>query len=116
MHVPYEARLISLLRLQFCRGQKRALSLSEGRRGTFIRSPREFLSLSVACCSQNAGQWALRPRNNWRIAAHNNWEEIVMRAKAAIGYHGVISAIPPSDLPTLSVVGEGEVTISIKHL
>ncbi len=43
------------------------------------------------------------------------WEAIVIRAKAGIGYHGVASLIPPFDLPTLSVVGEGEVTISIKH-
>ncbi len=38
-----------------------------------------------------------------------------MHAKVGIGYHGVASLIPPSDLPTLSVVGKGEVTISIKH-
>jgi hypothetical protein len=38
-----------------------------------------------------------------------------MRAKASTGYHGVASLIPPSDLPTLSIVGEGEVTISIEH-
>jgi hypothetical protein len=38
-----------------------------------------------------------------------------MRAKMGIGNYGVVSSIPPSDLPTLSVVGEGEVTISIKH-
>ncbi len=43
------------------------------------------------------------------------WEAIVVRAKADIGYQGVTSLIPPSDLPTLSVVGEGEVTTSIKH-
>ncbi len=43
------------------------------------------------------------------------WEAIVVHAKAGIGYHGVASSIPPSDLPTLSVVGEGEVTISIKQ-
>jgi hypothetical protein len=42
------------------------------------------------------------------------WEAIVVHAKA-IGYHVVTSLIPPSDLPTLSVVGEGEATISIKH-
>ncbi len=42
-------------------------------------------------------------------------QAIVVGAKAGIGYHGVASLIPPSDLPTLSVVGEGEVTISIKH-
>ncbi len=44
-----------------------------------------------------------------------SWEAIAMRAKAGIGYHGVASLIPPSDLPTLSVVGKGEVTISIKN-
>ncbi len=38
-----------------------------------------------------------------------------MHAKAGIGYHGVASSIPPSNLPTMSVVGEGEVTIFIKH-
>ncbi len=38
-----------------------------------------------------------------------------MRAKAGISYHGVESSIPPSDLPTMSVVSEGGVTISIKH-
>ncbi len=43
------------------------------------------------------------------------WEGIVVHAKVGIGYHGVISLIPPFDLPTLSVVGEGEVAISIKH-
>jgi hypothetical protein len=42
------------------------------------------------------------------------WEVIVVRAKVGISYHGVASLIPPSDLPTLSVVGKGEVTI-IKH-
>jgi hypothetical protein len=42
-------------------------------------------------------------------------EAIAVCAKAGIGYHEVVSLIPPSDLPTLSVVGEGEVTISIKH-
>ncbi len=40
---------------------------------------------------------------------------IAVRAKVGIGYHGVASLIPPSDLPTLSVVGEVEATISIKH-
>ncbi len=44
-----------------------------------------------------------------------DWGAIAVRAKAGIGYHGVVSSIPPSDLPTLSVVGEGEVSISIKH-
>jgi hypothetical protein len=39
-----------------------------------------------------------------------------MCTKAGIGYHGVASSIPRSDLPTLSVVGEGEVTIFIKTL
>ncbi len=34
---------------------------------------------------------------------------IVMHAKAVIGYHGVVSSIPPFDLPTLSVVGMNEV-------
>ncbi len=43
------------------------------------------------------------------------WEVIAVRAKAGIGYHGVARSITPSDLPTLSVVGKGEVTISIKH-
>jgi hypothetical protein len=43
------------------------------------------------------------------------WEGIVVRAKAGIGYRGVASSIPPSDLPTLSVAGKGEVAISIKH-
>ncbi len=38
-----------------------------------------------------------------------------MDAKASIGYRGVASYIPPSDLPVLSVVGDGEVTISFKH-
>jgi hypothetical protein len=38
-----------------------------------------------------------------------------VHAKVGIGYHGVTSSIPPSDLPAVSVVGEGEVTISIKH-
>jgi hypothetical protein len=44
------------------------------------------------------------------------WEVTVVHAKADIGYHGIASLIPPSHLPTLSVVGEGEVTISIKHV
>ncbi len=35
--------------------------------------------------------------------------------RRCIGYHGVASLIPPSNLPTLSVEGEGEVTITIKH-
>jgi hypothetical protein len=39
-----------------------------------------------------------------------------MRAKAGIGYHGVASLIPLSDLPALSEVSKGEVTISIKTL
>ncbi len=38
-----------------------------------------------------------------------------MRAKAGVGYLGVASLIPPSDLLTFSVVGEGEVEIYIKH-
>ncbi len=38
-----------------------------------------------------------------------------MRAKAGIGYQGVVSLLPPSDLPTMSVVGKDEVTIFIKH-
>ncbi len=42
-------------------------------------------------------------------------DRIVVRAKAGIDYHGIVSSIPPSDLSTVSVVGEGEVTISIKH-
>ncbi len=37
-----------------------------------------------------------------------------MSAKAGIGYHGVASLIPPSDLPTLSVMGKDGVTISTK--
>ncbi len=32
-----------------------------------------------------------------------------MRAKADIGYHGVVSSISSSDMPTLSVVSEIEV-------
>ncbi len=40
---------------------------------------------------------------------------IAVCARAGVGYHGVTSSISPSDLPTLSVVGEGEVTIFIKH-
>ncbi len=44
-----------------------------------------------------------------------NWEAIAVCAKAGIGYRGVASLIPPSVLPTLSEVDEGEVTISIKH-
>jgi hypothetical protein len=43
------------------------------------------------------------------------WEGIVVRAQAGIVYHGVASLIPLSHLPTLSVVGEGEGKISIKH-
>ncbi len=43
------------------------------------------------------------------------WEAIAVHARAGIGYHRVASSIPSSDLPTLSLVGEGEVTISIKH-
>jgi hypothetical protein len=43
------------------------------------------------------------------------WEVIVVRANARIGYHGVVSLIQPSNLPTLSVVGKGEVTIFTKH-
>ncbi len=43
------------------------------------------------------------------------WEAIVVHAKVGISHHGVVSSIPPSDLPTLSGVGEGEVAISIKH-
>jgi hypothetical protein len=38
-----------------------------------------------------------------------------VRAKAGVDYHGVASLIPPSDLPTFSVMGEGEVAISINH-
>ncbi len=47
----------------------------------------------------------------------SHWEAIVVRARASIGYHGVVSSIPSSDLRTLSVVvvGKGEITISIKH-
>jgi hypothetical protein len=38
-----------------------------------------------------------------------------MRAQAGINCHGVESSIPLSDLPTLSVVGKGAKTLSIKH-
>ncbi len=44
-----------------------------------------------------------------------SWEATAVRAKVSISYHGVARSLPPSDLPTLSVVGKGEVTISIKH-
>ncbi len=50
----------------------------------------------------------------WRDA-DDRWKVIAVRAKAGIGYHGVVSSIPSSDLPTLSVVSEGDVSISIKH-
>ncbi len=36
------------------------------------------------------------------------WEVIVVHAKVGIGYHGVASSIPPSDLPTLSEVYKGK--------
>ncbi len=49
------------------------------------------------------------------IRLRDQWEGTIMRAKAGIGYYGVASSIPPSDLPTLSVVDEGEETISMKH-
>ncbi len=38
-----------------------------------------------------------------------------MHAKAVVGYFIIVSSISSSDLPTLSVVSEGEETISIKH-
>ncbi len=53
--------------------------------------------------------------NAYRKARERMYGGIAGRAKAAIGYHGVVSSIPPSDLPTLSVVDEDEVTIFIKH-
>jgi hypothetical protein len=47
--------------------------------------------------------------------SRENWEGIAVRANSGIGYNGVASSIPPFDLLTLSVVGEGKVIISIKH-
>ncbi len=50
------------------------------------------------------------------INAEGKWEGIVVRAKVGIGFHGIVSLNPTTlQLPTLSVVGQGEVTISIKH-
>jgi hypothetical protein len=46
---------------------------------------------------------------------HIIWEDTAVLARAIISCHGAASSIPPSDLPTLSVVGKGEVAISIKH-
>jgi hypothetical protein len=43
------------------------------------------------------------------------WEVIAVRGKVGISYHGVTNLIPPSEKLTLSVVGKGDVTISIKH-
>ncbi len=54
---------------------------------------------------------------NWsRPSGNTVWNpNYVKSIYVYVGYHGVASSIPPSDLPTLSVVGESEVTISIKH-
>ncbi len=43
------------------------------------------------------------------------WEAIVVCSNAGFGYYGVVSLIPHSNLPTLSVVGKGEVAIYSKH-
>ncbi len=52
---------------------------------------------------------------NQLITYAEQWEAMAVHAKAGIGHLGVASSIPTFDLPTLSVVGEGEVTIYIKH-
>ncbi len=54
-------------------------------------------------------------KSKYKKCSRNSCEGIAVRARVGIGYRGVTNSIPPSDLPTLSVVGESEVTISIKH-
>ncbi len=49
-----------------------------------------------------------------RLTGFKQPTAIAVRAKVGIGYYGVTSSIPPSDLPNLSVVDEGVVTLSIK--
>jgi hypothetical protein len=56
-----------------------------------------------------------RPKSYIASILANNMKGIAVLAKADIGYRGVVSSIPPSDLPTLSVAGEGDVTIYIAH-
>ncbi len=72
--------------------------------------------------SSDYSSWAPSVRELGRCWRHARvsmgkpyWEAIAVRAKAGIGYHGVTSSIPPSDRPTSSVVGKGEVMVFIKH-
>ncbi len=70
--------------------------------------------LAVGGCGIKGCPWEM-PGVFVHLTSNILWEVIVVRAKAGIGYHGVACSIPPFDLPTLSVAGEGEVTITIKH-
>ncbi len=66
-----------------------ALLPADSRRATYLKVNNNILSEDMIQGIDNLG----------------NWEAIAVRVKAGIGYHGVSSSIPPSDLPTSS--GQG---------